>query len=215
MELVHAVDPLLLDKKSVDALYDLLGVVMDCFSALQIEFVLVAGSALGCCRSRSLLFCDDDIDVAVIDADLQWEKVQVGLAAKLKEKKACFVKRPWPAADRIRLTSFPSVWIDVFVLRKYESMEALRRVICVKENGADQPVEYVERVLAPMVPIKFPLWHYDHRKAIELFPKEFFREQELYPIRFDLSFGPIDKVPMPAKPVPYLRRSYGVNVFEM
>jgi phosphorylcholine metabolism protein LicD len=36
---------------------------------LGIPYVLVAGSLLGAVRSRSLLFCDDDADIAVFEED--------------------------------------------------------------------------------------------------------------------------------------------------
>jgi phosphorylcholine metabolism protein LicD len=38
-------------------------------SVLGIPYVLVAGSLLGAVRSRSLLFCDDDADIAVFEED--------------------------------------------------------------------------------------------------------------------------------------------------
>ncbi len=207
-------EALLLDKKSVDALYDLLSIVLDCCSELQLPLVLISGSCLGSVRSRSILFCDDDVDVALVGAEC-YERALKELPPLLQKRNCCFVVRPWPAADRIRLNSWPSVWIDVFVLRRYGSLQEIRAVVSVKENGAPQTQQYIDAALAPVVPIQFPLWHYDHRKAIELYPREFFREKELFPIRFDLSFGPLAKVPMPARPVPYLRRSYGANVFDV
>lgn len=36
---------------------------------LGVPYLLVAGSLLGAVRSRSLLFCDDDVDIAVFEED--------------------------------------------------------------------------------------------------------------------------------------------------
>jgi len=114
------------------------------------------------------------------------------------------------------------VWLDVFVLRRYDDTAAIIDVIATKENGEPQPPEYLERsilfaihrysfylllyiyiyfafflfinspqlcfcnslrlsfsvalasALEACPEARFPLWHYDCRKALELWPKEFF-----------------------------------------
>lgn len=209
--------PLLLDQRCVDSLYELLPLALECFASLGVQVSLISGSALGCVRSRGILFCDDDIDLAILDErhGEVYERVKKEIPALLRARNCCYVERPWPAADRIRLNSNPSVWVDVFVLRRYASIDELRELVCKKENGSAQSEQYIAAALAPVVALSFPLWHYDHRLAVEMYPREFFREVELLPLRFDLSFGPIPSVPMPARPVPYLRRSYGADVFDV
>jgi hypothetical protein len=44
-------------------------VLANSWSVLGIPYVLIAGSLLGAVRSRSLLFCDDDADIAVFEQD--------------------------------------------------------------------------------------------------------------------------------------------------
>ena len=60
---------LLLQPAEVDALYDALDVLTRALAHLDIPFYLIAGSALGACRSRSILFCDDDVDIAIFECD--------------------------------------------------------------------------------------------------------------------------------------------------
>ena len=50
--------------KEIDALYDALGKIQRAFAAAAIPWTLTGGSALGAVRSASILFCDDDIDLA-------------------------------------------------------------------------------------------------------------------------------------------------------
>ncbi|KAH8050505.1 hypothetical protein JL720_15361 [Aureococcus anophagefferens] len=52
--------------KEIDALYDALGKIQRAFAAAAIPWTLTGGSALGAVRSASILFCDDDIDLAVL-----------------------------------------------------------------------------------------------------------------------------------------------------
>ncbi len=166
---------------------------------------------MGAVRSRSLLFCDDDIDVAVFEED--YARLKELLPARLG-KKNTFVLRPWPAADRVRPRACPQVWIDVFMLRRFDNLNQLRAAVSFKDNGQPQSEEYIWSCLQHASVAHFPVWHYDARKAIELWPGEFLTESELFPVRFDLSFGPLSRVPCPALPVPYLRRSYGGSCFE-
>ncbi|KAH8093558.1 hypothetical protein JL720_4696 [Aureococcus anophagefferens] len=52
--------------KEIDALYDALGKIQRAFAAAAIPWTLTGGSALGAVRSASILFCDDDVDLAVL-----------------------------------------------------------------------------------------------------------------------------------------------------
>ncbi len=59
--------PLLLTTNQVDGLYDCLETAMIAFSDIGVSFVIVAGTLLGAVRSQSILFCDDDVDIAIFE----------------------------------------------------------------------------------------------------------------------------------------------------
>ena len=98
---------------------------------------------------------------------------------------ATYVRRPWPAADKVRLRALPHVWVDVFVLRRYESLDQVRQAVQLKDNGQLQPQQYIDAILGPIATAeaggapRFPLWHYDCRKALEMWPSEFFTQARL------------------------------------
>ena len=205
--------PLLLDQRSVDALYVCLEGLQAALQQLQIPFVLIAGSLLGAVRSRSLLFCDDDVDVAVFEED--YPRVLELLPERLG-KAHTFSRRPWPGADRVRPRACPQVWIDVFVLRRFVNVNELRAAVKLKDNGQPQSREYVRECLeAAATAAEYPIWHYDARKAVELWPREFLTRSELFPLRHDLSFGPLRSVACPAQPLSYLRRAYGNDCLQV
>ena len=125
------------------------------------------------------------------------------------------VTRPWPGSDHVRPARCTHMWLDLFVLRRFESREDLAALLRVKANGQPQPAGYCEAILARIdgAAPRFPLWHYDSRKAIELWPREFFADHELLPLRRDLPFGPLAAPCVPARPVGHLLRAYGADVF--
>ena len=163
---------------------------------------------------------------------------------------ASYKRRPWPAADKVRPKAMPHVWVDVFVLKRYDSIADILDMCSFKDNGARQPRSYVMKILAPLLALccdefgdgvgdlvadtdgceqlptavvdtwgealaarsTFPLWHYDTRKGLELWPKEFFLARELFPVQGGLAFGHL-MLPGPADPVPYLRRAFGPTCF--
>lgn len=59
--------PVLMKDKEIDALYELLGWVQDVLAG--VPWTLTGGSALGAIRSESILFCDDDVDLAIMAAN--------------------------------------------------------------------------------------------------------------------------------------------------
>ena len=120
--------PILRSKKEIDSLYDCLELISNTLCRLQIPFIIVAGSLLGSLRSSSFLFCDDDIDIAVFEND--YERLLSELPAALG-KSGTFTRRPFPAADRVRPRTCTQVWVDVFVLRRYDSLEDIKRVVCI------------------------------------------------------------------------------------
>jgi hypothetical protein len=62
--------PLLLRRGAVDGLYDMLEATIDCLERCGAQYTLIAGSLLGAVRSNSILYCDDDVDIAVVDFEL-------------------------------------------------------------------------------------------------------------------------------------------------
>jgi len=255
--LLAAPEPLLLSRREVDELYELLEVLFEAFESLNIPYILIGGSLLGAIRSKSILFNDDDIDIAIIDDRLssnhEWDDTnddgtvydrlkqylpdllnQSADQRNMKQqydvtfthKKTTHVTymyqiRPWIGCDRVRSSADPRVWIDIFVLKKYDTLDSLKEIISIKQNGEAQTADYVENILTTMRSTNsssrlddiFPLYHYDNRKAIELWPKEFFLSIELFPLHKSLSFGPLNKVSGPCIPIRALRRWFGDDCF--
>lgn len=208
---------LLRSAPEIDALYDCLERVGAALDSLHIAYTLVAGSLLGALRSESILFCDDDVDIAVFEHD--YKRVLAELPAALGHD-ATYVKRPWVAADRIRPRSCTQVWIDVFVLRRFDSPDDVRALVARKANGGAQPSSYVDAIMSSVETSRvigsasrWPIWHYDNAKAISLWPREYFTSAELFPLRRAV-FGPLS-CPVPAHAVPQLRRAFGDDCFHV
>ena len=256
-------NPLLLSRAEVDELYDLLASVLSALDELIIPHALIAGSLLGAVRSQSILFNDDDVDIAIIDDwppnssassprpptqspyELALERLPGLLSQKADERskssaaearakgslikvpppvKYIYQRRTWPGCDRIKSSVSSRIWVDLFVLRKYESHDDLLRTISIKENGLNQPQEYIDGIVRRMgrspenggncdqFSNRFPLYHFDNRKAIELWPREYLLPSELFPIRKDFKFGPLT-VPVPTQPISTLLRFFGSDCF--
>lgn len=205
---------ILLSRREVDALYDCVQGVAEALDSLGARWCLVAGSLLGAVRSGSLLFCDDDVDLAVLEKDYLSVRSELGTLLHSRGV-GSLVTRPWPGSDHVRPARCTHMWLDLFVLRRFESREDLAALLRVKANGQPQPAGYCEAILARIdgAAPRFPLWHYDSRKAIELWPREFFADHELLPLRRDLPFGPLAAPCVPARPVGHLLRAYGADVF--
>lgn len=208
---------LLLKPSEVGVLYDCLAAVDAALRRCNLRYVVLAGSLLGAVRSASILFCDDDIDIGIFEDEYE-EALRV-LSTALKGI-AMLVRRPWPGADRLRPCAAPHLWLDVFVLRCYETVEALSSLVSTKDNGCAQPATYVERIISTVYGAdidprarRWPLFHYDARKSVELWPSEFFCAEELFPLR-EYNFGHL-RVWGPARPVTYLRRTYGIDCFDV
>ena len=177
--------PVLLRNKEVDALYELLGWVQDALEGANVPWTLTGGSALGAIRSESILFCDDDIDIAIIG------RPNVGKArGALKAIRGAYYQDaggrkglPW---DRIRHKSSPKAWVDVFLLVEYASLDELRKAVSTKRNGEPQATDEIERATqfcASLPSDAWPLYHFgelDRRGgaglAIRRWPRERVRE---------------------------------------
>lgn len=60
-----------------------------------------------------------------------------------------------------------------------------------------------------------PIWHFSTRKAIELWPKEVYRHDELFPTICTLKMGPVVELSGPNTPVRLLKRAFGEDCFEV
>ncbi|EJK49461.1 hypothetical protein THAOC_31664 [Thalassiosira oceanica] len=60
-------EPTLLSRTQVDALYKILSAVTEGLDRLRVPYIMTGGSLLGAIRQKSILFCDDDIDLAIVE----------------------------------------------------------------------------------------------------------------------------------------------------
>jgi cytidyltransferase-like protein len=231
-------EPTLLSRKEVDALYETLQAILSALKSLHVDYIVTGGSLLGAIRQHSILFCDDDIDVTIIDYPQghPCSKIQNGqthvsahdkVSQNLKEllgPRYTYSMRPWEAGDRVRPKFMSSIFVDIFTLRRFDSLQDLKDLIGVKANGQTQPDDYVDRIVDTINSSAFsqgeltplcPFWHFNTRKAIELWPKEVYREHEIFPLDRHLKFGPLDGILGPRMPVLLLQRAFGNDCFEV
>ncbi|KAJ1444394.1 hypothetical protein M885DRAFT_44686, partial [Pelagophyceae sp. CCMP2097] len=203
--------PLLLRRFEVDALYEVLEVAIAALDGAGVPYCLVAGSLLGAVRSNSILFCDDDVDIAVVGAE-HLAAARAALREARVRAVAHFAERPWPACDRLRPLRATATWIDVFCLRQFDTEADVRAFVYLKANGQPQDAAIVEACCATVE--DYPIFHYDAPKAISLWPREFFTRRELLPLRADLRFGPLTGLCGPRHVVGHLCRAFGADVFD-
>ncbi|KAL3933839.1 MAG: hypothetical protein SGBAC_010228, partial [Bacillariaceae sp.] len=236
-------EPTLLSRKQVDALYETIRVVQTALTRLNVDFIVTGGSLLGAIRQHSILFCDDDIDIAVLDYDgtvyeqivvpnlqqtlddvVKEENERDATRKKKNPESFVFQIKPWEGGDRIRPKRMNTVFVDLFVLRSYQTEQDLLQVIGRKKNGQPQSQEYIDSVLGKLTRSAYsqgeadslyPCWQFSTRKAIEMWSKEVYRESELFPLRDDLKMGPVTKIKGPAQPVRLLKRAFGEDCFHV
>ena len=240
-------EPTLLSRKEVDALYETLEAILAALDRLQVDYIVTGGSLLGAIRQHSLLFCDDDIDVTILDyprgdardpyyyqggdsncpRDNNYTSAYDRVTQQLQEllgSQYTYSIRPWEAGDKVRPKFMSSVFVDIFTLRRFESLQELEDLIGRKTNGQPQPREYVDNIastvtqgavsqgeITPLV----PFWQFNTRKAVELWPKEVYRDHELFPLQRDLNFGPLEGITGPRMPVLLLQRAFGMDCFDV
>jgi len=209
--------PVLMKDKEVDALYELLGWVQDALAG--VPWTLTGGSALGAIRSESILFCDDDVDLAIIGRE------HIGRArAALKACPGAYYAEaggrkglPW---DRVRHRNSPRAWVDVFLLVEYASLAELRRAVGTRRNGEAQDPDEVARATAFCASLAndaWPLYHFgelDERGAglaIRRWPREVVLRDELPFGAASSNFGPLSNLPLPPLPLSYVVRAFGAD----
>ena len=221
-------EPTLISRKEVDVLYETLAAIRAALDRLKVDYIVTGGSLLGAVRQHSLLFCDDDIDITIIDTvdehgTTAYERVSQHLGSELGDD-FTYTIRPWEGGDKVRLKRMTSVFVDIFTLRRFESFEQLHELIGVKRNGQPQSEEYVTGIRSTIEACAVsqgeagplcPFWHFNTRKAVEMWPKEVYRETELFPLARDLEFGPLEGITGPRMPVLLLRRAFGRDCFEV
>jgi len=249
-------EPTLLTRKEVDALYETLEAIVAALDELRVDYILTGGSLLGAIRQHSILFCDDDIDVTILEyprghprghardpmnnnrngkngeccpysEESAYDRVRNHLQRLLGDRFTYSI-RPWEAGDKVRPKFQSSVFVDIFTLRQYETLHDLRDVIGIKTNGQAQAEEYIVNITDKIIGcssssgnddgVQLPLcpfWQFNTRKAIELWPKEIYRESELFPLTRDLKFGPLTGIQGPHMPVLVLERAFGIDCFDV
>ena len=233
-------EPTLVSRKEMDVLYHLLGSVKAALEALQIEYIVTGGSLLGAVRQASILFCDDDVDISILDpyyhdADPAKSVYHTRLRPHLAQQLGpdYQYQHSWEGGDRV-YWKHSNVFLDIFVICKYENMADLERVLAFKANGHAQSPEYVARLTNEVQTaaqhvgsgnkglqidnnntLDEPFWHFGQRKAVELWPREVYRDWEMWPLTKTLQMGPHSGIPGPRLPVLLLQRAFGDDCFEV
>lgn len=232
-------EPTLLTRKEIDALYDTLDTIRNALETLNVDYIVTGGSLLGSIRQHSILFCDDDIDIAIIDKRLEfdeknkkyitsYDRVSQNLS-KILGDNFTYQVRPWEGGDKVRPKRFNNVFVDIFTLRRFDSMDDFISLIGVKKNGEPQRHEYVQGIVNDIQEHAFsqneenlygkkslcPFWHFNTRKAIEMWRKEVYRDDELFPLSGNLKFGPLIHIKGPRMPVLLLKRAFGMDCFDV
>lgn len=226
-------EPTLISRTQVDALYEVLSAVTSVLNQLNIPYILTGGSLLGAIRQHSILFCDDDIDLAILE-EHNYDIAKSQLSSILGESYK-YTIRPWEGGDKVRLKACSNVFLDVFCIRKYNNFEELKKVIGIKKNGESQSDEYIDSIMNTICKALYsqdempqpstsktnhqelpcPIWHFNTRKAIELWPKEVYRDCELYPLVTNLRMGPVVNLCGPHTHVRLLKRAFGEDCFDV
>ncbi|KAL7500939.1 hypothetical protein ACHAWT_009697 [Skeletonema menzelii] len=225
-------EPTLISRRQVDALYEVLSAVTSALNQLNIPYIVTGGSLLGAVRQHSILFCDDDIDLAILE-EHNYERAKSHLQSILGNNYKYSV-RPWEGGDKVRLKRCSNVFLDIFCIRRYSNFEDLNKVIGVKKNGESQSDDYVDGIMKTICKslhsqgeiessqsetnhqeLPCPIWHFNTRKAIELWPKETYRDCELYPLTKNLEMGPVLNISGPHTPVRLLKRAFGEDCFDV
>lgn len=218
-------DPTLLSRKEVDVLYDTLDDVINALARLGVDAIVTGGSLLGAVRQHSILFCDDDIDLTIIDHDgsVYETIVRPNLQNELGDQ-YLYQIAPWEGGDRIRPKRMSNVFLDLFVLKRYNNLDDLKQLIGVKKNGKPQSEGYINEIVDKMVSAAnaqgettplCPFWHFATRKAVEMWTKEVYRDSELFPLERNLKMGPVVGIAGPRMPVTLLKRAFGVDCFDV
>jgi cytidyltransferase-like protein len=255
-------DPLLISRAQVDTLYVLLRAVTSALQQLDVPYILTGGSLLGAVRQHSILFTDDDVDIAIVENATTTMTTTTttydGSETRIKSSSCLDLVREqlphllgddfvytveaWENSDRVRFRRMSNVFLDVFCIRRYETIDELRGVLSLKKNGQAQSYEYVASIVDAIqdaavivaqtslddaaviekdrnnttidmsLPL-FPCWHFDRRKAIELWPREVYRQGELFPLASTYAMGPITGLSGPHLPVTLLQRAFGIDCF--
>lgn len=228
-------EPTLVSRKEMDVLYLLLEAVTKALDTLEIDYIVTGGSLLGAIRQSSILFCDDDVDISILDPyyddpdkSIYKTKLQPLLPQALRNE---FRYKPaaWEGGDRVYY-GHSSVFLDLFVIRKYHAMNELESVLGVKANGQMQSPEYVSDIVNTITEaasnmghhvshntdkLRAPFWHFAKRKAVELWPREVYRDWELWPLTRSLQMGPCLGIAGPRLPVLLLKRAFGHDCFDV
>jgi hypothetical protein len=114
----------------MDAVYEILEAVVAALNSFEIAYILMGGSLLGAVRQHSILFTDDDVDIAIIERTAScYPRVREHLPCRLR------LRGEYVGSDRVRLKRVSNVFLDLFCIpvRKYESVHDLRAVLRVKK----------------------------------------------------------------------------------
>jgi hypothetical protein len=210
-------DALYLERKEIDALYDLLDLLVNCLGKLSAQYTLLGQALFGAIRSQSILInSGKSLQIGILDHKwankVQSEYVRViQLLPSMLGKAVQFQAHPVRGCDRIRFRKVPSVCIDIFCLRRIEYETELDEFI--SRIGLNEGKLNSSNSNRPCVPV----WVLQ-----ELFTAGssssfggYFYESELLPLSPALTFGPLRSLSGPCKPLQILFRCFGADSFEM
>lgn len=187
-------DPLKANSMTREAtreLYKLMADITSLFEQQGIEYWITCGTLLGAVRHQGVIPYDDDVDVCFWQKDLDKVKALKPQLQKIgydmyQDRASLKIYKTDGVPLRPKRSSFKiadGLW---FVRHKRE------RFPCMDLYASEK---------------RGPVIHYHLAKARELFPKKFYQDGEIYPLK-KYTFGPLT-VWGPQKPEGLLQRSYG------
>ena len=104
-----------------------------------------------------------------------YQRVQESLQELLGSNFSYQIK-PWEGGDRIRPKRMNTVFVDLFVLRPYHSLNDLKSVIGIKTNGQPQSTEYITNIISKIQTsankASIPFNHYSYGKRPQPLPQQ-------------------------------------------
>jgi LicD family len=212
-------DLVLLSHNDVDSLYDLMEEVLSVLDELNVVYFVTGGSLLGAIRSESILFNDNDVDIAVLDDSEDFSyKMEVLLPNALKRRGLSgafggirILCHRQEHCTRIQYNEQHYFWIDLYTIKRYPRFEDLISVVTAFDKDENVREVLCSKLKKSIPNSSFPLFHFNNEKVLEKWPQRYIEEVELLPLK-PSPFGPF-MVYTPADSIGCLKRFFDSDCF--